>query len=147
MITFIVKRISINRLIHICVSFLEGNKNETPNGFHHWWLFWIHNSNEFIKSVCHTTDRNRINDSEKKCRVHMSDSYLPLWYEVHRQFRHWSQWSHVMRTGWWSQTLQLEKLGAWLFPLHNYHKKTYTSVVMYSYNITRVLRRVRRNWH
>ena len=66
MIRSIVKRVSINRLIHTCVSFLEGTINETPNGFYHWWFFWIHNSNKFIKRVCHTTDlNNRINDSEE----------------------------------------------------------------------------------
>ena len=66
MIKVIVKRVSINRLIHTCVSFLEGTKNETPKGFYHWWFFWIHNSNKFIKRVCHTTDlNNRINDSEE----------------------------------------------------------------------------------
>ena len=66
MIKFVVKRVSINRLIHTCVSFLEGTKNETPKGFYHWWFFWIHNSNKFIKRVCHTTDlNNRINDSEE----------------------------------------------------------------------------------
>ena len=66
MIKFIVKGISINRIIHICVSFLEGTRNETPRAFTTDGFFLIHNSNKFIKSVCHTTDLdNRINDSEE----------------------------------------------------------------------------------